>query len=80
MDKTTSHSTKPASWQVAGYPAKAEIQRDIHFAKRKKPLYCPAARFFNLLDSRLMKQLAIRLSCQITTAKSLVICGSDKTV
>jgi hypothetical protein len=27
IDETTSHSTKPASWQVAGYPAKAGIQR-----------------------------------------------------
>ena len=25
IDKTTSHSTKPASWQVAGYPAQAGI-------------------------------------------------------
>jgi hypothetical protein len=27
IDGTTSQSTKPASWQVAGYPAKAGIQR-----------------------------------------------------
>jgi hypothetical protein len=26
IDKATSHSTKPASWQVAGYPAQAGIQ------------------------------------------------------
>jgi hypothetical protein len=26
IDETTSHSTKPASGQVAGYPAKAGIQ------------------------------------------------------
>jgi hypothetical protein len=26
IDETTSHATKPASWQVAGYPAQAGIQ------------------------------------------------------
>jgi hypothetical protein len=26
IDITTSYSTKPASWQVSGYPAKAGIQ------------------------------------------------------
>jgi hypothetical protein len=26
IDETTSQSTKPASWQVAGYPAQAGIQ------------------------------------------------------
>jgi hypothetical protein len=26
VSETTSHSTKPASWQVAGYPAEAGIQ------------------------------------------------------
>lgn len=33
-----------------------------------------------LLDSRLMKQLAIRLSCQTTTAKSLVMRGNGGAV
>jgi hypothetical protein len=27
IDGTTSQSTKPASWQVAGYPAQAGIQQ-----------------------------------------------------
>jgi hypothetical protein len=26
IDEQTNHSTKPASWQVAGYPAQAGIQ------------------------------------------------------
>ena len=30
IDETTSHSTKPASWQVAGYPTKAGIQQGKH--------------------------------------------------
>jgi len=28
IDGTTSQSTKPASWQVAGYPAQAGIQQN----------------------------------------------------
>jgi hypothetical protein len=35
------------------------------------------AGFFYQLDSRLMKQLAIRLSWQTTPAKSLVMRGND---
>jgi acyl-CoA thioesterase I len=37
IDKTTSHSTKPASGQVAGYPAKAEIQFNQNAGFRVKP-------------------------------------------
>ncbi|MBW8078593.1 MAG: hypothetical protein GJU76_11075 [Gallionella sp.] len=30
IDRTASHFTKPASWQVAGYPAQAGIQSRNH--------------------------------------------------
>ncbi len=37
---TTSHSTKPANGQVAGYPAQAGIQQDMNSAKRTKLVAC----------------------------------------
>ena len=37
IDRTTSHSTKPASGQVAGYPAQAGIQSDKNAGFRVKP-------------------------------------------
>ncbi len=37
IDRTTSHSTKPASGQVAGYPAKAGIQSNKSAGFRVKP-------------------------------------------
>jgi hypothetical protein len=38
IDETTSHSTKPASWQVAGYPAQAGIQLIKNFCKAGQKL------------------------------------------
>jgi hypothetical protein len=34
IDETTSQSTKPASWQVAGYPAKAGMQMFKYFPRK----------------------------------------------
>jgi hypothetical protein len=55
IDGATSHSTKPASVQVAGYPAQAGIQQTItsRVADKNKMQSRFAGIFFNHLDSRL---------------------------
>jgi hypothetical protein len=51
--KTTSHSTKPTSGQVAGYPAKAGIQIICKSPRSgTTPKVCPLRGILFLLDSR----------------------------
>jgi ATP-dependent helicase/nuclease subunit A len=56
IDGTTSHSTKPASGQVAGYPAQAGIQQIENSAQRTNPLVGLAMRgTIDQLDSGLRR-------------------------
>ena len=56
-------------------PLEYNRERNCYFYDRDVVPLCGI--FLNHLDSRLMKQLAIRLSEQTTLAKSLVMRGND---
>jgi UDP-N-acetylglucosamine 4-epimerase len=60
IDETASHSTKPASWQVAGYPAQAEIQ----------PAVSPANQVYNVAvgDRTTLNQLYDQLHLNLLPA------------
>ena len=65
---------------VSVIPAKAGIQTIIQSPRSgttPKTRLCPLRGAYDKLDSGLMKQLAIRLGCQKTTTKSLVIRRND---